>query len=50
MIEESVLTVLAWEASTSKAKGKGDGCWMRKNDGVVSGATNTLSAPVASLG
>ncbi|KAL0451307.1 UNVERIFIED_CONTAM: hypothetical protein Slati_1108800 [Sesamum latifolium] len=33
-----------------KAKGRGAGCWMRKNDEEESAAANALSTPIASLG
>ncbi|KAL0298818.1 UNVERIFIED_CONTAM: hypothetical protein Sradi_6541600 [Sesamum radiatum] len=49
MIEEYALTVLAWEASTLKAKDKGFGHWMRMNDEAELGTANALSAPIASL-
>ncbi|KAL0445511.1 UNVERIFIED_CONTAM: hypothetical protein Slati_1679000 [Sesamum latifolium] len=41
---------LSVDASTSKAKGKDAGRWMRKNDEAETAAAGALSAPVASLG
>ncbi|KAL0455288.1 UNVERIFIED_CONTAM: hypothetical protein Slati_0868000 [Sesamum latifolium] len=50
MIEESAASVLDYEASTSREKGKGVRRWKRKNDGAESVTASALRAPIASLG
>ncbi|KAL0308945.1 UNVERIFIED_CONTAM: hypothetical protein Sradi_5836800 [Sesamum radiatum] len=50
MIEEFAPSILDWEVSTFKAKGKGVGRWERKKDEAESPVVSALSAPVASLG
>ncbi|KAL0434313.1 UNVERIFIED_CONTAM: hypothetical protein Slati_2765600 [Sesamum latifolium] len=46
-IEKSAPLVLVGEASTSKAKGKGAGCWRRKKGKTESTTASAQSAPVA---
>ncbi|KAL0302705.1 UNVERIFIED_CONTAM: hypothetical protein Scaly_3024100 [Sesamum calycinum] len=47
VIEKSAPSVLVWEVSTSKAKGKGAGRWRRKNGKTESATTSAQRAPVA---
>ncbi|KAL0281933.1 UNVERIFIED_CONTAM: hypothetical protein Sradi_7278200 [Sesamum radiatum] len=49
-IEKSAPSVLVGEASTSKAKDKGAGCWRRKKGKTESATTRAQSTPVTQLG
>ncbi|KAL0282154.1 UNVERIFIED_CONTAM: hypothetical protein Sangu_2967000 [Sesamum angustifolium] len=50
MTERFAPSLLVGKASTSEAKGKGAGRWMRKNDKTESATASAQSAPVAKLG